>query len=103
MSRASLEERHTVMKPTGSLGTGVAQTAALVVCCIEDGLCWMTICRLRKRLESGTDEAARNLMEPGRRRWIVEGYRGACGYAMRAKCMRSVSNLKRQAQNHFSL
>ena len=37
------------MKPTGVLGTGVAQTKALVGCCIQEELRWMTILQAPKR------------------------------------------------------
>jgi hypothetical protein len=49
------------MKPVGLFGTGVAQTVALIVCCIEDAIRWITICRLQAReCDSGRGEARRN-------------------------------------------
>lgn len=53
--------RDSVMKPTGPLGTGVAQTAALMGWCIEEATRWITICSLQAREGgSGRDEARRN-------------------------------------------
>lgn len=74
--------RHGVMKPTGAFGTGVAQTEALVVSCIEEAIMWITICSLWKRArDSGRDEAARN-----RKSWavvmLVEWVDGGCSHAM---------------------
>lgn len=77
-----LGSRHGVMKPTGAFGTGVAQTEALVVWCIEEAIMWVTICSLWERTrDSGRDEAARN-----RKSWavamLVEWVVGGCSHAM---------------------
>lgn len=46
--QCDLGRRHAEMKLTSTFGTGVAQTEALVGCCIQDAVRWITICSLQK-------------------------------------------------------